>query len=101
NAESRWSSPAGGDPSTYSACTIAFSLDARWDWPKLCTVTEHELGHLNGHDHTAEEGDMMSPSYYAPTPECAAATMPGARAARAGARAATARRGRAHARARR
>ncbi|MGZ4278831.1 MAG: hypothetical protein ACXVFK_16915 [Solirubrobacteraceae bacterium] len=36
NAESRWSSPAGGDPSTYSACTIAFSLDARWDWPKLC-----------------------------------------------------------------
>ncbi|MGZ6696308.1 MAG: hypothetical protein ACXVFL_11795, partial [Solirubrobacteraceae bacterium] len=64
-------------------------------------VTEHELGHLNGHDHTAEEGDMMSPSYYAPTPECAAATMPGARAARAGVRAATARRGRAHARARR
>ena len=36
NAESRWSSPAGGDPSTYMHCTIAYSLDVRWDWPKFC-----------------------------------------------------------------
>jgi hypothetical protein len=78
NAESRWSNPAGGDPSTYSNCAIAFSLDVRWDWPKLCTVTEHELGHLTGHQHSADENDLMSPYYLAPSPECARTVMPGA-----------------------
>lgn len=78
NAESRWSAPAGGDPSTYMRCTIAFSLDARWDWPKFCTVTEHELGHLNGRAHVDDDADLMSPYYFDATPECRRAPMPGA-----------------------
>ncbi len=78
NAESRWSSPAGGDPSTYMRCAIAFSLDVRWDWPKLCTVTEHELGHLNGLAHVDDESDVMSALYFEATPECRRAPMPGA-----------------------
>lgn len=88
NAESRWASPVGGDPSTYLRCTIAFSLDVRWDWPKFCTVTEHELGHLNGHGHVDDDDDLMSPYYFDATPECRKAPMPGAqtRKARASAR---------------
>ena len=88
NAESRWSAPVGGDPSSYMRCTIAFSLDARWDWPKFCTVTEHELGHLNGHAHVDDAADLMSPYYFDATPECRRAPLPGAAAhkARASAR---------------
>ena len=80
NAVSRWASPAGGDPSTYMNCVIAFSLDVHWDWQKLCTVTEHELGHLNGHAHVADEGDVMSDFYFQATPECTVPT-PGASSA--------------------
>ena len=83
NAESRWSAPAGGDPSSYMRCTIAFSLDARWDWPKFCTVTEHELGHLNVQVHVDDESDVMSPFYLEATPECRKAPMPGAPKAKA------------------
>ncbi len=76
NAESRWSSPAGGDPSTYRNCAIAFSYDASWDWAKFCTVAEHELGHLAGHAHVDDDADVMSPFYFKPTPECARSGMP-------------------------
>ena len=82
NALSRWSSPLGGDPSTYVNCSIAFSLDVHWDWQKLCTVTEHELGHLNGHAHVDDEGDVMSESYFEATPECRI-PMPGASSTKA------------------
>ena len=88
NAESRWSSAVGADPSTYLRCTIAFSLDVHWDWPKFCTITEHELGHLNGHAHVDDDADLMSPYYFDATPECRRAPLPGAPAhkARASAR---------------
>ena len=76
NAESRWASAAGGAPSTYLRCTIAFSLDVHWDWPKLCTITEHELGHLNGHAHVDDDADLMSAYYFDATPECEQAPVP-------------------------
>jgi hypothetical protein len=59
------------DPSTYSDCSITYNLDVDWDWPKLCTVVEHELGHLSGHDHVNDPHDVMSPYYVFPAPECA------------------------------
>lgn len=77
NAEARWTSPAGGDPSTFGNCTVAFSYDVHWDWPKFCTVAEHELGHLAGHDHVDDPADVMSPYYVRPTSECARTAMPG------------------------
>jgi hypothetical protein len=74
NAQSRWMSTDLHDPSTYSSCSITYNLDVDWDWPKLCTVVEHELGHLSGHDHVNDPHDVMSPYYVYPTPECAAGT---------------------------
>jgi hypothetical protein len=71
NARSQWMSIDVDDASTYSECSITYNLDVDWDWPKLCTVVEHELGHLAGHDHVNDPHDVMSPYYVFPAPECA------------------------------
>jgi hypothetical protein len=74
NARSQWMSVDAHDPTTFSDCTVTYNLDVGWDWPKLCTVVEHEMGHLTGHDHVDDPHDVMSPYYIFPTPECAPAT---------------------------
>ena len=68
NARSQWMSVDIHDPSTYSQCSITYNLDVDWDWPKLCTVIEHELGHLAGHEHVDDPHNVMSPYYVFPTP---------------------------------
>jgi hypothetical protein len=78
NARSQWMSVDAHDPSTYSQCSISYNLDVDWDWPKLCTVVEHELGHLAGHDHVNDPHDVMSPYYVYPSAECSAAAQQGA-----------------------
>jgi hypothetical protein len=79
NAQSSWA-VAGADPfaqpSRNSDCEIALSLQAEWDWPKLCTVVVHEVGHLTGHDHVDDPDDVMYFSYMTPVPECAATPEP-------------------------
>jgi hypothetical protein len=72
NARSTWMSYDIHNPATYTQCAISYNLDVDWDWPKLCTVIEHELGHLAGHDHVNDPHDVMSPYYVYPSPECAA-----------------------------
>jgi matrixin len=76
NARSQWMSTDVHNPATYTQCSITYNLDVDWDWPKLCTVVEHELGHLDGHDHVNDPHDVMSPYYIYPTNECAARTAP-------------------------
>jgi hypothetical protein len=71
NARSQWMSVDVDDPSTFSDCEVTYNLDVDWDWPKLCTVVEHELGHLSGHDHVNDPHDVMSPYYVFPAAECA------------------------------
>jgi hypothetical protein len=78
NARSTWMSYDIHNPATYSQCAISYNLDVDWDWPKLCTVIEHELGHLAGHDHVNDPHDVMSPYYVYPSPECAAGAAPAA-----------------------
>jgi hypothetical protein len=78
NARSQWMSTDVHDPATYSDCSISYNLDVDWDWPKICTVVEHELGHLSGHDHVNDPHDVMSPYYVYPSPECAAGQPAGA-----------------------
>jgi hypothetical protein len=78
NAESRWMATDQADAATYTSCSIDYSLDVAWDWPKLCTIVEHELGHLTGHGHVADPTNVMSPYYTQPSPECAATPQPGA-----------------------
>jgi hypothetical protein len=72
NARSQWMSTDVHDPATYTDCAISYNLDVDWDWPKLCTVVEHELGHLSGHDHVNDPHDVMSPYYVFPSGECSA-----------------------------
>jgi hypothetical protein len=72
NARSQWMSIDVHTPATYSQCSITYNLDVDWDWPKLCTVIEHELGHLAGHEHVNDPHDVMSPYYVYPSAECAA-----------------------------
>jgi hypothetical protein len=74
NARSQWMSTDVHNPGTYTQCSISYNLDVDWDWPKLCTVVEHEFGHLSGHDHVNDPHDVMSPYYIYPTSECAANT---------------------------
>jgi Matrixin len=71
NARSTWMSYDIHNPPTYTQCAISYNLDVDWDWPKLCTVVEHELGHLAGHDHVNDPHDVMSPYYVYAAPECA------------------------------
>jgi hypothetical protein len=78
NARSQWMSVDVRNPATYSQCSVTYNLDVDWDWPKLCTVIEHELGHLAGHDHVNDPHDVMSPYYVYPSPECAAGATPSA-----------------------
>ena len=70
NARSQWMSVDVHNPATYTQCSITYNLDIDWDWPKLCTVIEHELGHLAGHEHVDDPHNVMSPYYVFPTPEC-------------------------------
>jgi matrixin len=72
NARSQWMSTDVHNPATYTQCSISYNLDVDWDWPKLCTVIEHELGHLAGHEHVDDPHDVMSPYYVYAAPECAA-----------------------------
>jgi hypothetical protein len=76
NARSQWMSTDVHNPATYTQCSITYNLDVDWDWPKLCTVIEHELGHLDGHDHVNDPHNVMSPYYIYPTSECSAGTAP-------------------------
>src|SRR5215207_157132 len=71
NARSQWMSIDINDASSYTECAITYNLDVDWDWPKLCTVIEHELGHLAGRQHVNDPRDVMSSYYVYPAPECA------------------------------
>jgi Matrixin len=78
NAVSQWSNPFDSyqQPGLNSDCSIAFNPGAQWDWPKLCTVVVHEVGHLDGQQHNGDPANVMSPVYTRPVAECAATTDP-------------------------
>ena len=69
NASAGWLGFAG-QPDTFVSCSIMFGLDVAWDWPKLCTVAEHERGHLDGFSDSLDPADVMSVYYVGPTSEC-------------------------------
>ena len=84
NSSADWAY-AGADP--YGAprentdCAIRLSTAADWDWPKLCTVVVHEIGHLTGHDHAEDVHDVMAAQYLDPVEDCATIAEPAADAA--------------------
>jgi hypothetical protein len=74
NAQSAWTNPrsAYDNPDLNTDCTVTFNPVADFDWPKFCTVTVHEYGHLSGKPHVNDSNDVMSPYYTKPVPECTA-----------------------------
>ena len=73
NAMSYWttfSADPYGDPESNTDCRIEFNRGIAFDWPMLCSVAVHEMGHLMGHDHNSEPGHVMSDLYTAPLPGC-------------------------------
>ncbi|HEY6761157.1 MAG TPA: matrixin family metalloprotease [Baekduia sp.] len=78
NAQSSWANATDPylQPSFNTDCSIALSLGTDWDWPKLCTVVIHEVGHLTGHDHVDDPTDIMYYAYLQPAPECTATPEP-------------------------
>jgi hypothetical protein len=78
NAEASWTNPADPylEPSRNDDCAVTLSTRVDWDWPKLCSVVIHEVGHLAGHDHVADPGDIMYFTYMRPEPECTATPEP-------------------------
>ncbi len=78
NAAASWSNPVDlySAPERNQACAIELNSNASWTWPKLCTVVAHEMGHLLGHQHSADPTDLMAPIYAAPLPACATLAEP-------------------------
>jgi hypothetical protein len=78
NAQSAWANDVDEhtQPSFNEDCSIVLSTDVEWDWPKLCTVMVHEVGHLDGHDHVDAADDVMYATYVTPVAECAVAPEP-------------------------
>ena len=76
NATATWRNPthAWDNPSKNFDCEVEINADADFDFAKLCTVLTHEIGHLAGRQHASAEGELMSPIYTDPTPECVAAS---------------------------
>jgi hypothetical protein len=78
NAQSSWANDVDpyAQPSRNVDCAIALSTRVEWDWPMLCTVVIHEVGHLTGHDHVDDPDDIMYYAYMRPAPECEATPEP-------------------------
>jgi hypothetical protein len=85
NAQSSWANDVDPyrQPSRNTECEIALNAGEEWDWPKLCTVVVHEVGHLTGHDHVDDPDDVMYYAYNLPVRECAATPAPAEGAAAA------------------
>jgi hypothetical protein len=78
NAQSSWANDVDpyAQPSRNVDCAIALSTRVEWDWPMLCTVVIHEVGHLTGHDHVDDEHDLMYYAYVEPAYECTTTAEP-------------------------
>ncbi|HMJ35447.1 MAG TPA: matrixin family metalloprotease [Baekduia sp.] len=83
NAEASWTNDVDPylQPSRNGDCAVTLASGVDWDWPKLCSVVVHELGHLAGHDHVEDPDDIMFFTYMRPIPECVSAPEPVAAAA--------------------
>lgn len=75
NARATWSNPtdAWSNPGANFGCTVVLNSLTQYDFPMLCTVMAHELGHLLGRQHEAQDGQLMSPVYSTPLTACGGA----------------------------
>lgn len=75
NATASWRNPtdAWNNAGANFDCKIDINVQAAYDFPKLCTVLTHELGHLNGQQHVEAPGQLMSAYYTDSIPQCVSA----------------------------
>lgn len=73
NAESVYTT-SDGNPAGFGDCSITFNAAEPWTWPRFCTVMVHEYGHLTGHPHSTDPGDVMYPLLVRIDPVCALGT---------------------------
>jgi hypothetical protein len=92
NATAAWSNPtdAWANADANFDCRITINSGAQFDWPKLCSVIAHEMGHLVGQAHIERDGELMSALYSGPLGVCARTPDPAGPAPAPAARAATA-----------
>ena len=67
-----WMAPADApsDATQYSSCRVDLERAMDQRPAMFCTVVAHELGHLLGHEHVDEPGQLMSATLTRPAPEC-------------------------------
>ena len=72
NATASWRNPtdAWNNAGANFDCRIDINPQADYDFPKLCTVLTHEIGHLLGQQHDPNAGQLMSAYYSTPLPAC-------------------------------
>lgn len=77
-AEASWENPTStyDNPAENTNCVVRFNAGVDFDWSQLCTVVAHEYGHLTGHRHSDDPGDVMTAIYNDPLPECVATPDP-------------------------
>lgn len=69
-ATAYWSADDSRDPARYTDCHIVLHREAGTDWAKFCTIVVHEVGHLTGHGHVRDRGNVMYPFYVGPRGPC-------------------------------
>jgi hypothetical protein len=72
NATASWRNPtdAWANAGKNFDCRIDINPAADFDYPKLCTVLTHEIGHLLGQQHDPNPGQLMSAYYTSAIPQC-------------------------------
>jgi hypothetical protein len=75
NGTASWKNPtdAWNNVGENFDCEVDLNPEAGFDFPKLCTVLAHEIGHLIGNQHAEQPNLLMSTYYSEPLPECVAA----------------------------
>lgn len=75
NATASWRNPtdAWNNAGQNFDCRIDINPGADFDYPKLCTVLAHEIGHLLGRQHDPAAGQLMSAYYTSPIAQCGSA----------------------------
>ena len=70
NALASWATHPGASADTFTNCSVRFNADVEWDYATYCTVAIHEVGHLLGHEHSNEDGNVMSHVTTTTVPAC-------------------------------
>jgi len=72
NARSGWGNLRSqyDNPELNTGCAITFNSAQRWNWKRFCSILVHEYGHLTGHAHSEDAGNIMNAYYDRPVAQC-------------------------------